>query len=633
MVRGVRAKSRPVVFSGMPTLDLSSRNTARRFGWCGLALCLAAASLVATSPAAGVAGYGDVAADRYFTEPVQWSVDNDITGIAGNCFLPDAPVSRGETAIFIWNMVGQPAAKAAHSFTDVTTDAQNPAISWLAETGVTTGTSDTTFSPQDTLTRAQIAAFLHRLAAEPAAPAHPFTDVVADWQQVPVSWMASTGITTGTSPSMFSPDNTLTRAQLVTFLYRYQDEPDVTVDPTTPLCDPVNPGDSEASPVVDPYAACRPQGPTYLTAGFPLPQFAAPSSGHVDITVLFMDFPDAPATTTTSSEIQYGLPYMKQYLETASYGRLDLDIDIVDRWWRSSVSFKEYVGDDAAGATGLYPAAGAESVRLADATYDFSDTEIVITVFPSAHFGRGLALGTAHADGNTLSTFRINTHPNTGSGAPANWGLVAAHELAHNFGLLDHYPYDESVHTLPAPPAGMTWTYVEFGLLGLRARFPSSENLWFATPVEMLSWTRWQLGWLDTSQVRCVDRAHSELSLSAVARPGAGIAMVAVPLNDHELIVVESRRKLGYDATVPPTSSSGAQPRHGLLEEGVLVYTVDARLETGQLPLRIVGDDGTSQVDDFPILTLGESVNVRGYTITVIADNGDTHTVRITRTG
>ena len=155
MIRGTRARCRPVVLSGIPTLELSSRNAGRRFGWCGLVLCLAAASLLAASPAAGVAGYGDVAAGRYFTEPVQWSVDNDITAIDGNCFLPDAPVSRGETALYIWNMEGQPAAKATHSFTDVTTDAQNPAISWMAETGVTTGTSDTTFSPQDTLERAK----------------------------------------------------------------------------------------------------------------------------------------------------------------------------------------------------------------------------------------------------------------------------------------------------------------------------------------------------------------------------------------------------------------------------------------------------------------------------------------------
>ena len=92
-------------------------------GWCGVVLCLAATSLVAASPAGAVAGYGDVAEGRYYTEPVQWSVDNDVTGIDGNCFSPDAPVSRGDAAVYIWNMQGQPSAPA-HSFVDVTVESQ-----------------------------------------------------------------------------------------------------------------------------------------------------------------------------------------------------------------------------------------------------------------------------------------------------------------------------------------------------------------------------------------------------------------------------------------------------------------------------------------------------------------------------
>ena len=156
---------------------------------CGV---IAASLMTPVSPAGAVAGYGDVAADRYYAKPVQWSVDNNITGIDGACFAPDAPVSRGETAVYVWNMEGQPEA-AAHSFADVTVESQNAAISWMAQTGITTGTSDTTFSPEATLTRAQLAAFLHRLADKPAAAAHPFTDVVAGWQQAPVSWMAASG--------------------------------------------------------------------------------------------------------------------------------------------------------------------------------------------------------------------------------------------------------------------------------------------------------------------------------------------------------------------------------------------------------------------------------------------------------
>ena len=205
----------------------------RLVGWCGLVLCSAASSLLVAAPAGAVAGYGDVAEDRYYTEPVQWSVDNDITDISGNCFGPDTPVSRGETAVYFWNMEGQPPA-VAHSFSDIGVQAQNDAVSWMADAGITTGTSPTTFSPDETLTRAQLAAFLHRLEGQPATGAHSFVDVVEGWQHDPVSWLATSGITTGTSPTRFSPDETLTRADLVTFLYRYQGGPDVTVDPLTP---------------------------------------------------------------------------------------------------------------------------------------------------------------------------------------------------------------------------------------------------------------------------------------------------------------------------------------------------------------------------------------------------------------
>ncbi len=174
----------------------------------------------------------------WYTDAVQWSTDNTITGIAGSCFGPETPVSRGETAVWIYNMENQPDAGERHSFTDVTDESQHDAVSWMANNEITTGTSPTAFAPDDTLRRAQVAAFLHRLAGEPSAPPHGFVDVVAAWQQEPVSWMAHTGITTGTSPNTFAPEDTVTRAQLVTFLYRYQGEPEVTLNTTTPDCAP-----------------------------------------------------------------------------------------------------------------------------------------------------------------------------------------------------------------------------------------------------------------------------------------------------------------------------------------------------------------------------------------------------------
>ena len=204
-----------------------------------LGAALVGALLMGSPPPAGaVAGYGDVAEATWYTDAVQWSQDNGITDVAGVCFGPDTPVSRGETAVWIYNMENQPDAGEPHSFTDVTDESQDDAVSWMANNEITTGTTPTTFAPDDTLRRAQVAAFLHRLKGEPSAPPHNFSDVVAGWQQDPVSWMANTGITTGTTPTTFAPEDTLTRAQLVTFLYRYKGEPAVTVDSNSPTCDP-----------------------------------------------------------------------------------------------------------------------------------------------------------------------------------------------------------------------------------------------------------------------------------------------------------------------------------------------------------------------------------------------------------
>ena len=148
----------------------------------------------------------------------------------------------------------------------------------------------------------------------------------------------------------------------------------------------------------------------------------------------------------------------------------------------------------------------------------------------------------------------------------------------------------------------------------------------------MLAWSRWQVGWLDPHQVVCVaDDATVRLKPVAVD-PGDGIGMAAVPLSDHEVIVIESRRKIGYDARSAPLRPDGTRgDLPALGPEGVLVYTVDASIGTGQLPIKVVGSTGYGVFDDYPLLAVGGSVTVRGYTVTVVADDGDTHTVTITR--
>ena len=130
----------------------------------GLVFGLTAALLMGSPSQVGaVAGYGDVGEGTWYTDAVQWSTDNGIADITGFCFGPETPVSRGETAVWIYNMENQPDSGTSHSFSDVTDASQDDAISWMANDEITTGKSPTTFAPDDTLTRAEAATFLHRL--------------------------------------------------------------------------------------------------------------------------------------------------------------------------------------------------------------------------------------------------------------------------------------------------------------------------------------------------------------------------------------------------------------------------------------------------------------------------------------
>lgn len=214
--------------------------------------------MMVPSPAGAVSGFGDVPVDAFYTEAVQWMVDNEITsGKSATCFAPGDFVTRGQTAAFMWRMEGSPTGSPAHPFTDVTAVWQQDPVAWMAASGITTGTSATTFSPDKVVTRGELAAFLHRLAGSPdAPPASQFTDIVKEWQITPVGWMVQNGITSGTSPTTFSPDANLTRGQIATFFYRYKSEPPVTVDrthPTTPTCPdqvpppPLTPAEQRAS--------------------------------------------------------------------------------------------------------------------------------------------------------------------------------------------------------------------------------------------------------------------------------------------------------------------------------------------------------------------------------------------------
>ena len=169
--------------------------------------------------------FHDVTRFDYFYDAVKWAVDHDITSGTGRfTFSPNAACTRAQTVTFLWRAAGSPRpVSTVNPFTDVHYgDYFYQAVLWAVENGITLGTSATTFSPDATVTRAQVVTFLWRANGQPAAWNSGFTDVSADaYYAKAVAWAVQNGITTGTGFGVFSADAACTRAQIVTFLYRY----------------------------------------------------------------------------------------------------------------------------------------------------------------------------------------------------------------------------------------------------------------------------------------------------------------------------------------------------------------------------------------------------------------------------
>ena len=405
-------------------------------------------------------------------------------------------------------------------------------------------------------------------------------------------------------------------------------------------------------------ANCRPSGgQSHMTAGFPRPAEADDATGTTRIGVLFLDFPDAAATHSTQREAELSLPDTERYLESASYGDLDIEFVPLHGWLRAEHAHTHYLRESSfIGNVMTLGAVEEVAVRLADPDFDFSGLNGVLIVMPSTHFSAGDAHWGLSTEEGIVPTFvRINILPHEDPlDMPLPWHVLAPHELLHTLGLVDYYSY--TARELPDAPPGKIWVTSFFGPMGLSALILADERdpRLFHTvhhpdgtrstvyansldALEMLAWSRWQLGWLDESQVSCITDAEATVNLAPVAAPGNGIAMAAIPLSDTEVLVMESRRRIGYDA---PREFRWADDGHtrfpALATEGVLVYTVDVSRASGELPLRIVAESSGRQIegypilsDGYPILTEGRSVTIGGYTITVESATDATHTLLV----
>ena len=168
--------------------------------------------------------FTDVHAEDYYYDAVLWAAQKGITGgMSDTLFAPNAACTRAQIVTFLWRAAGSPEPKALSSFADVPADAYYArAVAWAVENGITEGTSDTTFAPGTICTRAHGVTFLSRAAkANTASGNSNFADVDANaYYASAVKWAVDNGITNGISSSLFGPDSSCTRAQIVTFLYR-----------------------------------------------------------------------------------------------------------------------------------------------------------------------------------------------------------------------------------------------------------------------------------------------------------------------------------------------------------------------------------------------------------------------------
>ena len=168
----------------------------------------------------------DVKKDDYYYDAVIWAVGKGIAkGVTDTTFQPNASCTRAEMVTFLYRAAGSPEpTNKVNPFTDVAEDSYYyKAVLWAVEKGIAKGTSETTFSPNDTCTRGQTVAFLYRYANSPAVSGrNSFADVSETaYYYNATLWAMSEKVTEGTSATTFSPNDLCTRSQIVTFLYRY----------------------------------------------------------------------------------------------------------------------------------------------------------------------------------------------------------------------------------------------------------------------------------------------------------------------------------------------------------------------------------------------------------------------------
>ena len=320
-----------------------------------------------------------------------------------------------------------------------------------------------------------------------------------------------------------------------------------------------------------------------VSIGFPKVENRLRSTGVVRLGVFFADFPDSVATKSTESVLQMISPESESLYSKMSYGRVSFELVPVHRWLRMSKNSSQY---------GMSRGLSFETHR--------------------AYLEEVLRQGTVGFDPTTLDGFIVLTNPDSNaiSNGPAftpndrNWGIQIGgklwmngtnssgvdlrawgfkwmnHEVGHTMGLVDLYAFSGSTHRFVGG-----WS-----LMGLISGHGP----------EFFAWERWILNWLDDSQVVCLSSGSITATLNAVPLSG-GQKMIVAPISDTRAVVIEVRRRVGYDLSLP--------------EEGPLVYLVDTSRQNGDGVIKVLPLNDLDLQKTTAPLSIGETLTFEGVSV------------------
>jgi len=354
-----------------------------------------------------------------------------------------------------------------------------------------------------------------------------------------------------------------------------------------------------------PATACQlvgQDGNMAMNAGFPKRDNRLKSNGVINAVVVPVDFNDVPGTGSPITEYTEMTKGMDTFYKTVSGGRVSFNFTILDKYIRLPSKSDQYsLGKWSGGDAGGYLK---ELIATSDPTVDFSKYDVAYFLSPKTIPWSSIAYGPAFPNDITTQDGILKNATFSGADAYQNfpgagWKWIS-HETGHLFGLHDLYTVD------PQPA-----TYGSWDLMSLN---------WSTAAIELNAWNRYIQGWLEDSQIKCLDKsktASETVTIDPIERANTLTKAVAVKLSDSKMLVIESRRNEGLDVL----SSSQA---------GTLIYTIDMKIGSikgGWETQRRPGSTAKDFTD--AALKVGDKIVVEGVSIEVISQGSEGDKVKV----